>query len=164
MPTTKGSFFFHHRRSIRLFLNQIWTFVHRQMRLISFHECRISAEACSGISWRWNAQLSLLLFAPLAAPWQTAGLRADDWADQREGSFCVSDLSEPTAGERSVSLGHQSGFVNFLYTASQLLSPPPPPPTHPTPTLQQSFLMRKSGDWDDSEKTARGWMLSDLYL
>lgn len=41
-----------------------------------------------------------------------------------ERQFCVHDLSGPTAGERSVSApGHQSGFVNFLHTASQLLSP-----------------------------------------
>lgn len=44
---------------------------------------------------------------------------------EAERQFCVSDLSGPTAGKRSVSaLGHQSGFVNFLHTASQLLSPP----------------------------------------
>lgn len=37
--------------------------------------------------------------------------------------MCVCDPSEPTAGERSVSaLGHQSGAVNFLLSASQLLS------------------------------------------
>lgn len=42
-----------------------------------------------------------------------------------ERQFCVSDLSGPTAGERSVSApGHQSGFVNFLHSTSQLLSPP----------------------------------------
>lgn len=42
-----------------------------------------------------------------------------------ERQFCVCDLFGPTAGERSVSApGHPSGFVNFLHTASQLLSPP----------------------------------------
>lgn len=41
-----------------------------------------------------------------------------------ERQFCVSDLSGLTAGERSGSAaGQQSGFVNFLRTASQLLSP-----------------------------------------
>lgn len=42
-----------------------------------------------------------------------------------ERQFCVSDLSGSTAGARSASApGHQSGFVNFLHIASQLLSPP----------------------------------------
>lgn len=66
----------------------------------------------------------MLVFAGLAVHRRTSGRHAATLSGA-ERQFCVGDLSGPTAGEGSVSApGHQSGSVNFLHTASQLLSPP----------------------------------------
>lgn len=91
----------------------------------------------------------MLVFVSVAEQGQTSGLDTDQFEGRK--ADCVSDLSRPTAGERSVSApGHQSGFVNFLHTASQLLLlllPRTPPPCVEGWGVEMDYERKKEREW-----------------